>query len=104
MAAAAARSPPAAWAARRSSARSLSGRRTSPASAAAGRPASREGPGSPLPGHSDRRGVARFWHAHACVLVDYHMHLAPDDQRLDDAALTPERLGLYVEAARAAGV
>jgi histidinol-phosphatase (PHP family) len=38
------------------------------------------------------------------VLVDYHMHLAPDGQPLDDALVSDARLAQYVEAARERGV
>jgi histidinol-phosphatase (PHP family) len=38
------------------------------------------------------------------VLVDYHCHLAPDDEQLGPAWLTGEWIAAYAEAARAAGV
>jgi histidinol-phosphatase (PHP family) len=38
------------------------------------------------------------------VLVDYHMHLAADEARLDAAALAPAHLARYVEQAQARGL
>jgi histidinol-phosphatase (PHP family) len=38
------------------------------------------------------------------VLVDYHMHLAPDGQALDDSLVSDTRLAEYVQAARERGV
>ena len=38
------------------------------------------------------------------MIVDYHLHLRPDGERLDDGAYAPEHLAAYVEAARGRGV
>ena len=38
------------------------------------------------------------------MLVDYHLHLAPDGVALDAAELSPARIALYADAARARGI
>jgi histidinol-phosphatase (PHP family) len=38
------------------------------------------------------------------LIVDYHLHLRPDGDRLDDAAFEPGHLARYVAAARGRGV
>ena len=38
------------------------------------------------------------------MIVDYHLHLRPDGDRLDDGAYAPEHLGRYVATAQERGV